>query len=122
MILIRILKNEEKMMRKREMPKKAGKREDLERQEPDLSEETADAAEEFERRRSLILDVMNEKAYVPMKLKELAILLNIPKEQRKELSRVVNSLLEEGKISISAKGKLGRPETFALVGLSLIHI
>ncbi len=116
MIVIRILKNEEKMMRKREMPKKTGKREYPGRQKPKMSEEISDTAEEFERRRSLILDVMNEKAYVPMKLKELAILLNIPKEQRGELARVVDSLLEEGKISISAKGKLGRPETFALAG------
>lgn len=76
---------------------------------------------EFERRRKLILDVMQEKAYVPMKLKELAMLLDIPKSQRAELEKVVNSLLAEGKISISAKGKLGRPETFALVGVFTAH-
>ena len=90
----------------------------------DASEaETAAGAvsEEFERRRKLILEVMNEKAYVPMKVKELAILLDIPKSQRSELQRVIDSLLEEGKISISAKGKLGKPETFALVGTFTGH-
>ena len=77
------------------------------------------AAEEFERRRKLILEVMNEKAYVPMKIKELAMLLDIPKSQRSELQRVINSLLEEGKISISAKGKLGKPD---IVGVGFVRI
>ena len=45
--------------------------------------------EEFIRRRQLILDVMREKAYVPMKIKELAILLDIPRDKRGELARVV---------------------------------
>ncbi len=73
--------------------------------------------EEFIRRRQLILDVMREKAYVPMKIKELAILLDIPRDKRGELARVVESLLEEGKISVSKKGKLGLPETFSLTGI-----
>lgn len=80
-----------------------------------------DDNEEFERRCKLILEVMNEKAYVPMKIKELAILLDIPKSQRNELQRVIDSLLEEGKISISAKGKLGKPEVFALAGTFTAH-
>lgn len=59
--------------------------------------------------RKMIQDVMNEPAYVPMKLKELALLLNIPKEQRRELQRVIDHLLEEGKISMSRKGQAGTP-------------
>jgi len=56
-----------------------------------------------------------------MKLKELALLLNIPKEQRRELQRVIDHLLEEGKISMSRKGKLGRPETFSEAGIYSGH-
>ena len=52
-----------------------------------------------------------------MKLKELAILLNVPKEQREELKQVLNLLLAEGKISVSKKGKFGKAEAFALVGV-----
>ena len=51
-----------------------------------------------------------------MKLKELAILLNVPREQREELKAVLNALLSEGKISISKKGKFGKAEAFALTG------
>ena len=77
--------------------------------------------EEFLRRKQMILALMNDKAYVPMKMKELAILLDIPKEQRRELKSVLDALLKEGQISLSAKGKLGRPETFALTGIFTGH-
>ena len=33
--------------------------------------------------------VMNDKSYVPMKAKELAMLLGIPKSQRDELTQVL---------------------------------
>ncbi len=79
------------------------------------------AEDEWERRRGLILDVMGEKAYVPMKLKELAALLNIPREQRGELKRVVASLLEEGKIAASRRGRLGLPEAFSVNGTFTGH-
>ena len=65
----------------------------------------------------MLVSLMNEEAYVPMKLKELAILLNVPKEQREELKQVLNLLLAEGKISVSKKGKFGKAEAFALVGV-----
>lgn len=75
----------------------------------------------LEQRKAMLESLMNEEAYVPMKLKELAILLNIPKEQREELKTVLNFLLSEGKISVSKKGKFGKPEVFALVGIFSGH-
>ena len=99
----------------REMDKKREKRGKKECEDAGASEE------EFTRRCKMIQDVMNEPAYVPMKLKELALLLNIPKEQRRELQRVIDHLLEEGKISMSRKGKLGRPETFSEAGIYSGH-
>ncbi|MBS6519034.1 MAG: ribonuclease R [Clostridium sp.] len=65
----------------------------------------------------MLVALMNEEAYVPMKLKELAILLNVPREQREELKQVLNLLLAEGKISVSKKGKFGKAEAFALIGV-----
>lgn len=75
----------------------------------------------LEQRKAMLVSLMNEEAYVPMKLKELAILLNVPKEQREELKQVLNLLLTEGKISVSKKGKFGKAETFALVGIFSGH-
>lgn len=74
-------------------------------------------AELLEQRKAMLVSLMNEEAYVPMKLKEPAILLNVPKEQREELKQVLNLLLAEGKISVSKKGKFGKAEAFALVGV-----
>ena len=33
-------------------------------------------------RKKIILDLMNDKNYVPMKIKELAIILNVKKERK----------------------------------------
>lgn len=55
--------------------------------------------------------------YHPMKVKELAILLGVPREQRDELKTVLDSLLTEGRIGLSKRGKYGRPEETALTGI-----
>ena len=39
----------------------------------------------FEQRQQMIYEFICDEFYVPMKLKELAILLQVPKEQRNEL-------------------------------------
>lgn len=67
-------------------------------------------------RKKIIMDIVNSEAYVPMKLKELAIILNIPKENRGELEEVLNQLVEEGKLGVSKKGKYGKPENNVLSG------
>ena len=56
-------------------------------------------------RKKIILDLMNDKNYVPMKIKELAIILNVKKEDRGLLEIVLNELINEGKISVSKRGK-----------------
>ena len=40
----------------------------------------------------MLEEVMNDKSYVPMKAKELAMLLGIPKSQRDELTQVLDYL------------------------------
>lgn len=68
-------------------------------------------------RKKKILDIINEDNYIPMKLKELAIIFNIPKEKRAELEEVLNVLLAEGKIGVSKKGKYTKPSENILVGM-----
>ena len=63
---------------------------------------------QFQERKDMLLALMNEKEYVPMKLKELAILLDVPKENREDLKQVLDALMAEGKISVSKKGKYGK--------------
>ena len=48
--------------------------------------------EKFKERKKLLLDLIYDKAYVPMKAKEIAMLLSIPKSQRGELEEVLSAL------------------------------
>ena len=59
----------------------------------------------MEKKKKVILELMNDKTYIPMKFKELAVVLNITKENRDQLEEVLSELLEERKISITKKGK-----------------
>ena len=69
----------------------------------------------------MLLSLMNEKEYIPMKLKELAILLDVPREERESLKEVLDALLAEGKISVSQKGKYAKAEIFAQTGIFTAH-
>lgn len=71
----------------------------------------------FNNRRNMLSElILTNEFYVPMKTKELAILLNVPKEQRGELQEVLDSLVADGTIGITKKGKYCKPETTALIG------
>jgi len=54
----------------------------------------------FEGRKKVIYDIICDEAYVPMKIKEIAMLLQIPKEDRNDLRLVLDALLAEGKIEV----------------------
>ncbi len=72
-------------------------------------------------RKQMLMELFQDKAYAPMKLKELAMLLDIPKTQREELKEVLDILLSEGKIGVSKKGKYGKPQEFSQVGVFFGH-
>ncbi len=70
----------------------------------------------FEKRKKVIYDLICDDLYVPMKFKELAMLLKVPKELRDELRAVLKSLEADGKIYLSKRGKYCKVETKHLVG------
>lgn len=72
-------------------------------------------------RKEMLQALIQDPAYVPMKLKELAILLDVPKSQRDDLKEVMDALVAEGKAGVSKKGKYGKPETFSLTGMFCGH-
>ena len=63
--------------------------------------------EQMEQRKQMLLSLFHDKQYRPMKLKELAMFLDVAREQRDELKEVLDVLLAEGKISLSTRGKYG---------------
>ncbi|MBQ0028279.1 MAG: ribonuclease R [Lachnospiraceae bacterium] len=56
-------------------------------------------------RKKVILDLMKNEYYIPMKEKELAIMLQVEPEDRPVLSSILTELLTEQKIEISKRGK-----------------
>lgn len=75
----------------------------------------------FEKRKKLIYDFICDEFYVPMKLKELAILLQVPKDRRNELKQVLDELEAEGKVHVSSKGKYTKGESKRIVGTFTAH-
>ena len=71
----------------------------------------------FEKRKKIIYALICDDYYIPMKLKEMAALLQVPKDQRQELKDVLDSLVGEGRIRVSKKGKYCKGETQTLTGV-----
>ena len=63
-----------------------------------------------------IYELMCNELYVPMKRKELAALLQVPRERRDDLQQVLDALLLEGKIQVSGHGKYSKTEGDVIVG------
>ena len=59
----------------------------------------------MEDKEKLILDFMSEDSYVPMKAKEIAVLLSVPKNEYNNLVQVLKKLEDEYKIQKSGKNK-----------------
>ena len=70
----------------------------------------------MEERKEHLLSVMKDPAYVPMKQKELAMLLNVPKGLREELNQVLDALVAEGSVVMSKRGKYTIPQASVTVG------
>ena len=70
----------------------------------------------FEKRKKVIYDFICDDFYVPMKVKEIATVLQVSKEQRRELQEVLDALVEEGKITLSKRGKYSKGQTKRITG------
>lgn len=75
----------------------------------------------FEKRKKMVYGFICDELYVPMKIKELAVMLDVKKEDRPELEAVLAELLAEGKIVLSKRGKYSRSETKRMVGTFTAH-
>lgn len=67
-------------------------------------------AEQLNQRKKIILELLDDAFYVPMKEKELAVFLQVSREDRNDLKICLDELVREGKITISAKGKITKGE------------
>lgn len=56
-------------------------------------------------KKELLLQVITDKSYRPMKFRELASLLQVPKDERDDLKIVMDSLISDGKIMLDGNGR-----------------
>ena len=59
----------------------------------------------FEQRKRMVYEFICDDMYVPMKIKEIAIVLGVSRAEREELVKVLDALIADGKIAISKRGK-----------------
>ncbi len=78
-----------------------------------------------DKRKKVICDLLNDDMYVPMKEKELVIMLQVAKEDREEFKKLLDELLMEGKIQITKRGKYvkadGKAEKQCIFGTFISH-
>lgn len=78
-------------------------------------------SDNYEYRKKMIYDFMCEDMYVPMKIKELCIVLGVTKLDRPVLERILLELQEEGKIELSKRGKYSKAESKNVTGVFTAH-
>ena len=69
-----------------------------------------------EKRKKVICDLVNDSMYVPMKEKELAMFLQVAKEDREEFKAILQELLAEGSLMLTLKGKYMKSNGKILTG------
>ena len=77
---------------------------------------------QFEKRKKLICELMDDALYVPMKEKELAVFLQVSAEERDEFRAVLQALLAEGRIEVTKRGRyIGSHGGRQLTGTFISH-
>ena len=61
---------------------------------------------ELEDKKEKIYAFLESEDYSPMKLKELALLLQVPKQERDEFKEVIDKLISEGKVLYDSKSRI----------------
>ncbi|PKM96375.1 MAG: ribonuclease R [Firmicutes bacterium HGW-Firmicutes-1] len=71
--------------------------------------------EKLDERKKLVFDLIKDEEYKPMKIKEIATMLQIKAEDRETLEDVLNDLIKEGKVIKTKKGKYVRPQSVMMI-------
>lgn len=69
----------------------------------------------------MIYKFVCDDLYVPMKAKEMAVVMQVPKGQRHELQEVLDALVAECRLEVTQKGKYVRAQDGRLLGTYIAH-
>lgn len=71
----------------------------------------------YEKRKQIVYDIIQDDVYKPLKLKELSYLLQVPARDQEQLRQILDELIQEGKISVTKRGKYTKLEKGLLRGV-----
>ena len=61
--------------------------------------------EKLEKRKKVVMSLLRHPQYKPMRVKEIAMVFQLPKGRRKELYPVLDALVEEGQAMVDRRGR-----------------
>ena len=73
--------------------------------------------EETRRRKDLICELVADDRYVPMKEKEMAVFMQVSREEREEFRNILQALVAEGRLQVNGQGKYGKPDEHRIAGI-----
>lgn len=76
---------------------------------------------QYEKRKKMVYQFICDDFYVPMKMKEMASVLQVKKEERQELKEILDALESEGKIHKPQKGNYVKGQGNRLTGIYQAH-
>ena len=76
---------------------------------------------QFEKRKNLICELVADEQYVPMKEKELAVLMQVSPADRETFRKALDALLTEGRIQLTRQGRYVKPDENRPVGTFISH-
>lgn len=59
----------------------------------------------FNARREMLLRMMKDETYKPLKLKELCMLLGVPKNEKEDLKQMLDRMISDGQATLTANGR-----------------
>ena len=63
---------------------------------------------EFDKRKKFMMELLGDPVYQPMRFREIAGLLRLSKDEKKDLYRVLDDLVAEGKADLDSKGRYSK--------------
>lgn len=76
---------------------------------------------QYEKRKKMVYQFICDEFYVPMKMKEMAAILQVKKDDRQDLKEILDALEAEGKIHRTQKGNYIKGQANRLAGIYQAH-
>lgn len=73
--------------------------------------------EKLEEKKAIVYEYISSKEYRPLKFKEMAGILQVPRNEKEDLRKVLDSLMGDGKIMTDVKGKIKMMAGDAMTGI-----